>query len=153
MYYALILLILLLDQLTKHLIAANIKLNSSVSVIDSVFYLTYVHNYGAAFSILQNKKNFFIVVTVVVAAAMLIAIAKNRTRYHKALLTGFAMIAGGGAGNLADRIRYGYVIDFFDFRVWPVFNIADIFIVCGTALLVYYVIFIEPKISKKRNEC
>lgn len=151
MYYALILFAILLDQLIKYLIVHNMELNSSIPVIDPIFYLTYVQNFGAAFSILQNQKTVFIVITSVVAVSLLLVIIKNKAKYHKALLISFSMIIGGGVGNLIDRIRYGYVVDFFDFKIWPVFNIADMFVVCGTFLLAFYVFMIEPKLSKEKK--
>jgi len=63
-------------------------------------------------------------------------------------LYSLSLIAAGAMGNLMDRIRLGYVTDFLDFRIWPVFNVADISIVCGTIILAYYILWIEPKERK-----
>ena len=75
----------------------------------------------------------------------LVYIFKHRSDRRRILLIAIALIVGGGIGNLIDRISLGYVVDFFDFRVFPIFNIADIFVTIGCALLCVYVLFIDGK--------
>ena len=68
------------------------------------------------------------------------------------MMTALALIAGGGLGNLYDRLTLGYVVDFLDFRVWPIFNVADICVCFGCGLLVIYVLFLEPRQRKGQEE-
>ncbi|MBR2001302.1 MAG: signal peptidase II, partial [Firmicutes bacterium] len=63
-----------------------------------------------------------------------------------------ALILAGGIGNFIDRVRLGYVVDFFDFRIWPIFNVADIAVCCGCGLLIFYVLIWEPRMAKKEQE-
>jgi len=131
--------ILSLDQLTKFLVLGNLRLNQPYAVIKGVFYLTLVHNRGAAFGILKNQVPVFIFTSI--AAVVLICL--NLRRIHRKTLAGkdglsgiaLALILGGALGNLIDRLFFGYVIDFLDFRVWPVFNLADSAITVGAILL------------------
>ena len=134
------LLILAIDQITKFLVVQFMLPGMSISVIPDIFRLTFVLNPGAAFGILAHQRLVFIVIGVllVVAAIAAAVIAYIRVWRQCAWLRyGGAMFLGGAVGNLIDRIRFGYVIDFFDFRVWPVFNIADIAIVAGTLGIMY----------------
>jgi len=113
--------------------------NESLPVIKSVFHITYVNNPGAAFGLLANKTPIFIGVTLVVAVFILLTynyLPPGRTLLRLAL----ALMLGGAMGNLIDRVRFGYVIDFLDFRVWPVFNLADMAIVTGVVLLCWHIL-------------
>lgn len=126
--------LVILDQWSKLTVIKKMNLGESIPLIDGIFHLTYVRNPGAAFSMLPYKTAFFITITLVVVAGILIyiwRIPKEKLLFRTAL----ALMLGGAVGNLIDRIRYGSVIDFFDFRVWPVFNVADIGICVGVALL------------------
>ncbi len=148
MYFIIIALVVAFDQLTKYLIEANMELESTIPLLDGVFHITYIQNYGAAFSILQNKTEFLIIMQLVVIAAVLFYLLKRRKQEHWGLLLSLSLIAAGGIGNLIDRAVNGYVIDFLDFRIWPIFNVADISVCVGCGLLVLYVFLIEPKRSK-----
>ncbi|WXJ94441.1 Lipoprotein signal peptidase [Neomoorella carbonis] len=133
-FLLLVALVLGLDQLSKYIIRVNFQPNESLPVINSVFHLTYINNPGAAFGLLANKTPVFVTVTVMVVVVILAAyrfLPPGRFTLRLAL----AMIAGGALGNLIDRLRFGYVVDFLDFRIWPVFNLADIAIVGGVVLL------------------
>lgn len=98
------------------------------------FTLTYVENTGAAFGMLQGANTFFIAVSVVLLGG-LAWLRRRLPRERLAAQFALALVAGGALGNLYDRLRFGYVIDFLDFRVWPVFNVADSCISCGAVLL------------------
>ncbi|KYH32566.1 lipoprotein signal peptidase [Moorella mulderi DSM 14980] len=127
-------LVLGIDQLSKYIIRANFQPNESLPVINSVFHLTYVNNPGAAFGLLAYKTPVFVSVTLLVAVIILVAyrfLPPGRILLRLAL----ALMLGGALGNLIDRLRFGYVVDFLDFRIWPVFNLADIAIVSGVILL------------------
>lgn len=146
MNYFLIITILILDQITKYMVKTRFMVNESIAVIENIFHLTYVRNFGAAFGILKHQKLFFIFLTTVVLIGIIIFLRKQ-PHIHSIAKVSLSLIVGGAIGNLIDRIAYGYVIDFFDFRIWPVFNIADMAIVIGACLLSYYLIFMEPSLS------
>ncbi|MBT9169163.1 MAG: Lipoprotein signal peptidase [Syntrophomonadaceae bacterium] len=128
-------LVVLFDQLSKLLVVNTMSLNQSIPVIPNVFHITYVHNFGAAFGLLAHRTGFFILVAVAVVL-LLLAFLRYLPKEQKLLRVALVLQLGGAAGNLIDRVRVGYVIDFFDFRVWPVFNVADIAIVFGIGLLI-----------------
>ncbi|SHJ13041.1 signal peptidase II . Aspartic peptidase. MEROPS family A08 [Geosporobacter subterraneus DSM 17957] len=145
MNYFIIAAILVLDQITKYMVKSRFILNESIAIIDNIFHLTYVRNFGAAFGILKHQKLFFILLTSVVLIGIIIFIRKQSS-LHPIVKLSLSLIIGGAVGNLIDRVAYGYVIDFFDFRIWPVFNIADMAIVIGACLLSYFLIFVEPSL-------
>ncbi|KKC29493.1 lipoprotein signal peptidase [Caldanaerobacter subterraneus subsp. pacificus DSM 12653] len=137
---AIVMFVVFLDQFTKYLAAKYLMPVGSYPVIKHFFHLTYVENRGAAFGMLQNKTLFFIVITVVVGIVLIYSMIKlpENSLYNYTL----AMILGGAIGNLIDRVRLGYVVDFIDFKFFPaVFNVADSFIVVGAIILGYLMIF------------
>ena len=145
-----VLIMIALDQLVKYWTVSALKPVGSIPIFENIFHLTYVENRGAAFSILQGQKLFFVAVTVFVLAVIIIAFRKGWIMHFTgkwALL----MVAGGAIGNVIDRIFRGFVVDMFDFCLinYPVFNVADIFVVCGGILLIYYVMFKHPEPEKK----
>lgn len=125
--------VLSLDQLTKSFIIQRLTCNQSIPVIPGIFHLTLVYNRGAAFGILKNQVPLFIFFSLIAISIIFIAI-KDRNQ-DKFTLISLALILAGAIGNLIDRILLGYVIDFLDFRIWPVFNIADSAITIGAVLL------------------
>lgn len=152
MYFIIIALVVLFDQLTKYLVQSNMDLNSTIPLIDGIFHITYIQNYGAAFSILQNKTVFLIIMQLIVIAVILVYLVKKQKNEHWCLLLSVSLIAAGGMGNLIDRAMNGYVVDFFDFRIWPIFNVADIAVCVGCGLLVLYMFFIEPKRNRTEKQ-
>lgn len=136
---------IVLDQLTKKWAVGVLKDGSSIKVIGDFLRFTYAENRGAAFSILQDQRVFFIITTVVMLAVMAYIYfkTKNITKLSKLSI---AMIAGGAIGNFLDRLRLGYVVDFIDVRFgsfynFPIFNIADSFVVCGTIIMIILILF------------
>jgi signal peptidase II len=129
-----------LDQVSKAYMMANLAPGASVPVIPGIFHFTYVLNPGAAFGILEHQTGFFVVVAFLLFAAMVYFYPRIPPGYGL-LRLGIGLQVGGAAGNVIDRLKTGYVVDFFDFRVWPVFNVADIAIVGGVALIVYSLLF------------
>lgn len=129
-----------LDQVTKAYMQANMTPGASVPVIPGVFHITYVLNPGAAFGILQHQTWFFVAVAFALFAAMVYFYPRIPPGYGL-LRLGIALQVGGAAGNVVDRLKTGYVVDFFDFRIWPVFNVADMAIVGGVGLIVYSLLF------------
>lgn len=124
-----------LDQLSKYYIQSHMALGTSIPVIEQIFHITYVLNPGAAFGMLEHKTSFFVAVAFLLVAAVIYCYPRIPREYHL-LRFGIGLQVGGAIGNVIDRIQTGYVIDFFDFRIWPVFNIADIAIVCGVGSII-----------------
>ncbi len=149
MYFIIIAIVVALDQWTKYLIQSNLVLNSTIPLINGIFHITYIHNTGAAFSLFQNKTGFLISIQLVVIVIVLVYLIKRQKKEHWCLLLSLSLIASGGIGNLIDRAGNGYVVDFLDFRIWPIFNIADISVCVGCGLIVLYVFLIEPKGRRK----
>lgn len=136
-----------LDQWTKWLVMSKLSEGQSIPIIDNIFFITYVRNPGAAFGMLPYRTVFFVVVTVLVMAGIILflgLIPKNRL----ALKSGLALQLGGAAGNFIDRLRFGHVIDFFDVRLLPVFNVADIAIMIGVGILVLQLLISDRPTSK-----
>ena len=137
-------LVFVIDQLVKHLVVSTMHLGQSFPVIKGIFHITYVLNPGAAFGMLEHQRWFFIVVAL---AAVLLGVAFYKKLQQESFLmrSGAGLLLGGAVGNLADRIQSGLVVDFLDFRIWPVFNIADIAICAGAGILIF-------DIWQRRNE-
>ncbi|MBV8720408.1 MAG: signal peptidase II [Chloroflexi bacterium] len=138
LFLGLAVLVVVGDQLTKRLAEDRLREKGSVPVVDDILRLTYVQNRGAAFGLLQDQTMFFVLVGIVVIgviAASYRYLPRSGFLLHLAL----GLQLGGAIGNLIDRIRQGYVVDFVDFGYhanwWPVFNVADSAIVIGVALL------------------
>ena len=127
--------ILALDQLTKFFISKNLLLNQSVPIIKGVLHFTLVHNRGAAFGILKNQILLFIFTAIFAIVLIYIHLKNHRHKRYSVYNISLSLILAGASGNLIDRLFLGYVIDFIDFRIWPVFNVADSAITIGTILL------------------
>ena len=132
--------IVVLDQVVKFLVTHEMFPGMSIPVIQDVFHITFVLNPGAAFGILAPQRSFFIVMglVIVILGGLFSPYIRRQCRIFRC---GTALLLGGALGNLIDRVRFGHVIDFFDFRIWPVFNIADIAIVVGVAAIIYAILF------------
>lgn len=125
--------VFLLDMIAKKVVRTLMTPNQSIPVIPGVFHLTYVLNPGAAFGLFAQRTNYFIAVSVVVIALILL-FGNRLARGNRVLQAGFGLMLGGAVGNLVDRVVAGKVTDFMDFRIWPVFNVADASIVIGVGL-------------------
>lgn len=131
--------VIVIDFITKYYIVETMTEGMSIPVVREIFHITYVLNPGAAFGMFENQQIVFIVV----AVSMLLAFAFYFREIRKETFLfqlGIALMAGGAFGNLIDRIRLGKVIDFLDFRIWPVFNVADIAICVGAGLILWEVL-------------
>ena len=129
--------VLALDQLTKNLISLYFLPGQSQPIIKNIFYLTLVHNKGIAFGLFRGKIVLFIFISVIIIG-LLITLFRKIRKLSLLLKVSLALILAGALGNLIDRLVFGYVIDFLDFRIWPVFNVADSAITIGAGLLVIY---------------
>lgn len=139
--------IIAFDQFFKAKVVSQMVPGESIPVIENFFHITYVLNPGAAFGIFPNQRIFFLLVGAIllILAAYFYPKLKKTDRF---LRLGSITLVGGAAANLIDRARTGQVIDFLDFRVWPVFNIADIAIVFGMFVMIYAILF-KVEESKK----
>ena len=149
-------LIVIADQITKWLTVSNIALYEDVPFLPGILSLTYVRNIGAAFSALQGQQWLFALVFALFTVLVVWEYFKKPMPFTTAERWLIAAIYGGGLGNMIDRVRLGYVIDMIqtDFIVFPVFNVADCFITCGSILLLVHLIFFNKQFGKdeKKND-
>lgn len=136
--------VVILDQFSKYIVVENMALGESIPIIEEVFHLTYILNPGAAFGMFAHNRLFFIVIAVVVIGIIIWA-RREILASPWEVKAGCGLFLGGAIGNLIDRARQGLVIDFFDFRIWPVFNIADIAICIGVGLIIWNLLKTELK--------
>lgn len=147
--------VVVIDQWTKQLAVSALKPISTKPLIDGVLHLTYVENTGAAFGMMKNHRWVFMATSTIAVIGILIFIVGWYKKYHNPLLfTGLAFIAGGGIGNMIDRVLLGYVVDFVDFRLinFAVFNGADSFVCVGAAMIVLWVFLTEIKEKKSAQK-
>ena len=147
-YYLIAAFVIVFDRVVKYLVVSNLNPWETIPVIEDIFHFTYVQNKGAAFSMWEGQWLVLEALPLAVIAAGLVLLFRKRKSWDKLMLTSIAFICGGGLGNLIDRMSLGYVVDIFDFRVFPVFNIADIFICTGCGLMVLDILFFERKHNK-----
>lgn len=133
--------VVFLDQFIKFQIVDKVMPYGRLEIIKDFFYITYVENYGIAFGLFKNKNLIFIISISIIILILCYYIYKFR-KTHVVITTCIALIVGGAIGNLIDRIKLGYVIDYLHFTIFPpVFNLADTAIVCGAILLSIILIF------------
>jgi len=130
---------IIIDQIIKVVITTNVEFAHSINVINNFFRITYLQNTGAAWSILSGNRILLIIVTVIALGIIYYVFLKDKKiKNYESILLG--LLLGGIIGNLIDRVRFGYVIDYLDFNIfsyhYPVFNFADICIVISIIILV-----------------
>ena len=152
MFWIIIAVCIAIDQWSKMQIASSMQLGETRTVISGLLDFTYTHNTGAAFSILTGKQTFLIVVTALVMVCMVVYVLKKGKTIFLPELTAIALIVGGGTGNLICRVLRGYVIDFINIHILPIFNVADICVCCGCGLLVLSVLWLEPRKTDERKQ-
>lgn len=138
------LLLVALDQLTKHMAVIYLKDQPAISLIPGVFQLQYLENRGAAFGFFQNKQLFFLVGTVLVLLVVLYFYARIPYQKRYALMKCYlVLLISGALGNLIDRVRFQYVVDFFYFSLidFPIFNVADCYVVVACILFAFSILF------------
>lgn len=140
MSYFIIFFIVIFDQFIKYLALTRLTAYSTYPLINGIFHLTYVENTGAAFSIFTNMQLFLKIITSVFIIFLFVLLAHHQKKEQRFTWKSLSLsfIIGGAIGNLIDRFRFEYVVDLFDFRLinFAIFNVADIFIVVGSFLLV-----------------
>lgn len=153
-FYSRVFLIVFLDQLTKYLALSKLTPGETIPLIGGIFHLTLVHNQGIAFGFFRRYESLlFILITLSLVVLLVYGhyICKEKKPIsgvmdcrvsHAFSRWGIALILGGAVGNWIDRVRFHAVIDFLDFRFWPVFNLADTAITIGVCL---YLILLVKK--------
>lgn len=133
MFPAIFFSVLLFDQITKFLALRFLADPGSIPVIPNIFHLTLVHNTGIAFGLFRQHPEILLIL-ITISLAFLFLWGWRHVEMPRMQRIALAMILGGAVGNWIDRVRFGAVIDFFDFRIWPVFNIADSAITIGVGI-------------------
>ena len=155
LYAAALLVMIVGDQALKGWTVSHLELGESTPFIPAIMQLTRVHNYGAAWSSLSGKTVLLVAVTAVMMIAVAVLLIRRVVR-HPLGVSACLLILGGGIGNIIDRIRLGYVVDMFDLLLfsYPVFNLADCFVVVGAILGAVYYLWIYEKFDarKKSND-
>ena len=145
--------ILALDQWVKYWVTVNLPLGESIPLLPGFMQLRTVHNYGAAWSSFSGMRWLLVAVTSVIVLAVAYVLVRRIVRHPLGVAACF-LILSGGLGNIIDRVRLGYVVDMFDFQFmnYPVFNVADIAVVCGAVLAAVYYLWFYEKYDKKDRQ-
>ena len=143
--FMLFVILVIADQLTKHLAVVRLKNQAAYNLINGILEFNYLENRGAAFGVLQNQKYFFVFVALIfigVIVFVLIKVPAQKKYYSLNIL--LVMIAAGAVGNMIDRVRYDYVVDFIYLVCiqFPIFNVADIYVTTATVILVFQILFV-----------
>ena len=143
--FMLFVILVIADKLTKHLAVVRLKNQAAYNLINGILEFNYLENRGAAFGVLQNQKYFFVFVALIfigVIVFVLIKVPTQKKYYSLNIL--LVMIAAGAVGNMIDRVRYDYVVDFIYLVCiqFPIFNVADIYVTTATVILVFQILFV-----------
>jgi len=142
--------VFLFDQISKAIIISKFSLGESIKVLGNFLYFTYVQNTGIAFGFLAGQK-FLILLNALIVIFIVVFFKEKFSENKKWNNLFLGLIVGGAVGNIVDRLRFSYVIDFIDLRFWPVFNVADSFICIGVALYAI-AMFVEPENLSGENK-
>lgn len=142
----LLIVLLAIDQISKFAVDANMKLQQSMDIVPGFFRITYLHNTGAAWSMLEGKMWFFYIITAIALVAMIYFYVRSE-KQDVMFKTGIVCMAAGTIGNLIDRLLFQYVRDFIDFIIlgydFPVFNVADMALCFGVFLIIIDILLEE----------
>ncbi len=131
--------VFLLDRVTKIAAVSNLSYGQSIKILPNIFHFTFILNNGTAFGLLRGQNAALALLSVSAITLIIFYLLKHKSQGFGVSLA-LGLILGGALGNLFDRVRFGYVIDFLDFRVWPVFNVADSTITIGTVILAWNIL-------------
>jgi signal peptidase II len=126
-----------LDQATKWWMLQRLALGESVPLLPGVFHLTLVRNPGIAFGLFARHGGLVLGLALLLLAVLVVTVKSKPSAWPAPVPWAMGLILGGALGNLVDRVRFGAVVDFLDFRVWPVFNLADSCITVGAVLIAW----------------
>ena len=154
LFFLAVLMIYILDQLTKYWVIVSLPLHESIPVLEGFFHLTHIRNPGAAFGFLAGmdplfRSVFFIAANILAMGLIFFYLFKKTGQGYSLLILGLSMVMAGALGNLTDRLRFGEVVDFLDFFLgswhWPAFNVADASITTGALLIVWKIWKMDKK--------
>jgi len=138
--------IILFDQASKFYIQHNLHIGESIPVIKGIFHITYIENPRTSFGLFEYNSSFFVIAVLISVILAILIYKKIIFKKNSFMYIPLTLVMGGAIGNLIDRVRIdGRVIDFIDFRIWPVFNFADSAIVCGMLVLLIHLLFRAPE--------
>lgn len=144
--------IILFDQASKFYIQHNMDIGESIPIIKGIFHITYIENPHTAFGLFKYQITFFVIAMVISVILAILIYKKIIFKKDSFMYIPLTLVLGGAIGNLIDRARIdGRVIDFIDFRIWPIFNFADLAIVCGMLVLLIHVLFHAPEKEDERE--
>lgn len=152
MYYIIAVIVLIIDQLWKSAIVKWMEVGQTIPLWEGVFHITSLRNKGAAFGILQGQRWFFIIVTLIVVLGIIYYL-QTEGRNNRRISFALSLLLGGALGNFFDRLIRGEVVDSLDFRLidYPIFNLADVFIVSGVALMILDM-WLETRKGQQKQE-
>ena len=149
-YISLAMFVILFDQASKLFIQYKMKIGESIPVIRGIFHITYIENPRTSFGLFEYNTQFFVIAVLISVILVILIYKKIIFKKDPFMYIPLTLALGGAVGNLIDRVRIGgRVIDFLDFRIWPVFNFADTAIVCGMLILLVHILF---HTSEKKDE-
>lgn len=141
--------IILFDQASKFYIQHNMDIGESIPIIKEIFHITYIENPHTAFGLFEYQTMFFVIAALISVILVILIYKKIIFKKDSFMYIPLTLILGGAVGNLIDRVRIGRVIDFLDFRIWPIFNFADTAIICGMLILLVHFLFYTKKKENK----
>ena len=154
-----VVILILLDQGTKFWALASLKPIHNMTLVEGFMDLTFVENRGVAFGMFSGQRWFILLLTGIIAAGLIwFYKAMPKKKEYFPLRVSLVMVLSGAIGNIIDRLFRGYVVDFFEFTLfeWPVFNVADIYVVVGVTLLALMILFVvkdeDLDFKKKKDE-
>ena len=149
-YISLAMFVILFDQASKLFIQYKMKIGESIPVIRGIFHITYIENPRTSFGLFEYNTQFFVIAVLISVILVILIYKKIIFKKDPFMYIPLTLALGGAVGNLIDRVRIdGRVIDFLDFRIWPIFNFADTAIVCGMLILLVHILF---HTSEKKDE-
>lgn len=139
--------IIFIDQLSKYFILHFLKSSESIPVFRNIFHISLVFNTGIAFGLFKNQALFYLILPIIAILwlGFNLFFSKDDGGFDRLYYFALSLILGGAIGNLIDRLRFGSVVDFLDFRIWPVFNLADSAITIGVTLIIFKCIPLSAK--------
>ncbi len=149
MMYIVTIIVVAIDQLVKTLIRTGMTYRQSIPVIKNVLHISYVKNTGMSFGMFSGMNLVFIIIVTIIVLVIIVfeRMGKMKTPAERFF---FGMILGGAVGNLIDRYLFGYITDFIDFRIFPVFNIADSCVCVGAFFL--FIIYFKRQPEEVKNK-
>ncbi len=141
--------VIIFDQGSKFFIQYKMKIGESKPIIEGIFHITYIENPRTAFGLFEYQTLFFIIAALISIILVILIYKKIAFRHDSSMYIPLVLILGGAVGNLIDRVRIGRVIDFLDFRIWPIFNFADSALVCGMLILLVHFLFYTKEENKE----